>query len=349
MKEIDELLSEGVRNGDFPGASYAIVYVDKTIDSNYIGYKELVPELQKLEGNEIYDCASLTKVVTTTTLIMKLIELQFLKLDTKVSSILPWFQHLDIEIKHLLTHSSGLPADIQRAADLKTKEDVLFKVKQAPLIYPTGSKVIYSDIGYILLGWVIETVTNKPLDLVAKEYIYDPLGMKDTSFSPDSERTCPTEMRVDHVYSGILRGKVHDEKSFAMNGVAGHAGMFSTVGDLSKFIFSILKNDEKILKKETVDSLFPPRIIDLSEGTKIRSYGWDKPSINSSAGTLVDFDHTILHTGFTGCNLWMDTFHGIGFVMLSNAVHPKRERNRIFSYRGKIADIILSSMGVKEL
>lgn len=349
MKEIDELLSEGVNKGDFPGASYAIIYQDGRVDSNYIGYKELVPEMTLLEGNEIYDCASLTKVVTTTTLVMKLIEKGQLTLDTKVSTILPWFIHKDIEVRHLLTHCSGLPADIIRAKDLRNKEDVFNKIKEAPLLYPTGSKVIYSDIGYILLGWMIESLENKGLDQVANLEIYQPLGMIDTSFHPDKGRSCPTEMRVDLVYEGILNGLVHDEKSFAMNGIAGHAGMFSTVNDLSKFIYSFLINDGKILNRETVKSLFPPRIIDLSEGVKIRSYGWDKPTINSSAGTLVDFDNTILHTGFTGCNIWIDTLHGVGFVMLSNAVHPKRERNRIFPYRGKIADIILSSMGVKEL
>ena len=206
-----------------------------------------------------------------------------------------------------------------------------------------GEKIVYSDIGYILLGFMIEKITHMPLDEYAAITIFEPLKMSDTSYKPQKIRCAPTELREDDIYTGYLQGLVHDEKSFALNGLSGHAGMFSTTHDISKFILSILNNDEKILQKGTVDLLFPCRKEDVSaKGNKlVRAYGWDKPTHGGTAGNQVSFEHAIVHTGFTGCNVWIDREQGIGFVMLSNAVHPKRNLNKIIQYRNKIGNIII--------
>jgi CubicO group peptidase (beta-lactamase class C family) len=345
MKEISDILKKGVEDGHFPGAGYAIIYQDGRVDYDYVGYKQLYPDKILNNGQEIYDCASLTKVISTTTMIMKLIEEGKLTLETKISSVLPRFKHHEITIYHLMTHSSGLPADISRAKELKDKNEVLNRIFEYDLIYNTGEKVVYSDIGYILLGLIIEKLTNKTLAEYAEIVIFKPLGMNDTSYFPDRERSAPTEYRDDSVFQGWLKGKVHDEKAYALNGLAGHAGMFSTPIDIGKFILSILRNDEKILKKESVNLLFPLRIEDRTnlDNILVRSIGWNKPTKGGTAGDYCNFEQTILHTGFTGCNVWIDRAHEIGFVMLSNAVHPKRSDNRIIRYRNIIGNLILSS------
>ncbi len=342
FEEIRELLSKGVKNNHFPGASYAIVNKDGLLHSDFVGYKQTYPQKIHNQGNEIYDCASLTKVICTTTMIMKLIEENKLSLDSKVIVYLPMFKHQDITIYHLLTHTSGLPADIPNAKALRNKEDVVSKVFQFELINEVGKHIVYSDIGFILLGFIIEKITNKPLNEYAEEVIFSLLNMKDSSYNPIKELCAPTEYRDDEIYKGLLQGRVHDEKSYALNGISGHAGLFSTSKDIAKFILSILNNDELVLKKETVNELFILRETDTGKSGNllVRTLGWDKPTKGGTAGDNVSFEDTIVHTGFTGCNMWIDRKKGIGFVMLSNAVHPKREENGITKYRNKIGNII---------
>lgn len=347
LKEIKKVLEEGVSKKHFPGAHFSVIYKNKKPLIDYVGYKSTYPNLEPLKGDEIYDIASLTKVVSTTTLIMKLIEDNKLKLDTKISDILTWFHIKDITVYDLLTHTSGLPADIARAYTLKDKEDVLFNIKGVKIIYKKHTHICYSDIGFILLGLMIEEITKKSLNENGQEYIFNPLGMKDTSYYPNKIRCAPTEKRDDEVYQGILQGKVHDEKAFAL-GEAGHAGLFSTVYDLSLFIKAILE-DHFVLKKETLDLLFKVREAQLSlKGSPLkRALGWDKPTKGSSAGDFVDFEETILHTGFTGCNMFIDRKNQIGFVLLSNAVHPKRELNKIIGYRNQLSNMIYMKSGGK--
>lgn len=341
-QEITDILNEGVQKEHFPGAQYCVVKKDGTIFCDFVGYKQTYPHKIKCDGTEIYDCASLTKVISTTTMIFKLIEDKKISLDTKISDILEQFKHKEIKVFHLLTHSSGLPADIPRAKTLKTPEDVKTKIFEFDLINPIGEKVIYSDIGFMLLGFVIEKITKLSLNDYATKVIFKPLGMTDTSYQPNKERCAPTEYRDDDVFKGLLQGRVHDEKAFALNGMAGHAGMFSTAKDLAKFILAILQ-DNFVLSKETVDSLFPVQIEDTSKlGNKlIRSLGWNKPTKNSTSGDNTSLENTILHTGFTGCNVFIEKEKGIGFVLLSNAVHPQRELNGIRHYRNRIGNVVI--------
>jgi len=343
LEDINNLLIRGVKKEEFPGASYAIIYKDGTIYSDFVGYKQVVPTKELNQGNEIYDCASLTKVISTTSMIMKLIEEEKLSLETKVQAVIPRFIHPNITVYHLLTHTSGLPADIARAKALVDKDDVLDRIFKFSLINEIGKKIVYSDIGFIILGLMIEKITNKKLDDYAAEVVFKPLKMENTSYKPNKMLCAPTEFRNDEVYKGLLKGMVHDEKSFALGGVSGHAGMFSTPKDLAKFILSFLRNDETILKKETVNNLFPEREKDTNHnGTLlIRALGWQKVTKGSTSGDNTSYKNTILHTGFTGCNLWIDKLAGIGFVLLSNAVHPKRENNGIAKYRNKIGNLII--------
>jgi CubicO group peptidase (beta-lactamase class C family) len=340
-KNIKELLEIGVNQGDFPGASWCVVHGDGNVYCDYVGYKSLLPEKILNTGDEIYDVASLTKVISTTTMIMKLIENEKLTLYTKVSSILPRFKHKDIDVYHLLTHCSGLPADISRASKLKDKEEVLNRIYEMELIYPIGGNIVYSDVGFILLGQMIETLTHKSLNDYANLMIYRPLKMTDTSYHPEKTRCAPTELREDDVYHGLLQGLVHDEKAFALGGEAGHAGLFSTPKDIAKFILAILQNNF-VLNTKYLNELFLLREEKLSLKGDIltRALGWDKPQKGSSAGDRLSLKDSIIHTGFTGCNMFIDKKNQLGFVLLSNAVHPKRDMNQIIQYRNKIGNMI---------
>lgn len=347
MKEIDEILSKAIDEGSFPGASYAIVNESGFIDLKTLGYFRLLPKKEENRRDVIYDVASLTKVISTTTMIMKLIEERKLTLQTPISNVLPLFKHQGITVYHLMTHTSGLPADIRRAFTLKSKEEVIEKIYEAELINPIGEKIVYSDIGYMLLGLMIEKMTHKKLSEFSDEVIFKPLGMKDTSYHPIKDRAAPTEYRHDNVYQGFLQGLVHDEKAFAMGGEAGHAGLFSTAEDIGLFMIAILKN-QFVLGKETLDMMFPAREIRQTEEYHLaRALGWDKPTGRSSAGSLVDFDQTIIHTGFTGCNMLIDRLHNIGFVLLSNDVHPSRETKGILKLRHDIGNLVVAMKGSK--
>ncbi|MCF7925043.1 MAG: beta-lactamase family protein [Candidatus Izimaplasma sp.] len=350
MKLINDLLQQGVDNHDFPGVGYLIIDRTGKIEKAYIGYKQTYPNKVPIENTIIYDVASLTKVISTTTMIMKLIENNQLTLNTNVSEILPRFQHQTITVKHLLTHTSGLPADIPKAYTLRNRDDVIEQIYGFELINPVGKHIIYSDIGFLLLGLMVEKITQTSLEHYAHKVIFKPLDMAHTSYRPQKTLCAPTEYRNDTVYQGLLQGQVHDEKAFAMNGLSGHAGLFSTVEDIGKFIFSLLINDEKILQKKTVDLLFETQVTDyLKNGNQlIRALGWDKPTKGGTAGDYVSVKDTIVHTGFTGCNMWIDRNKGIGFVMLSNAVHPKRENNKIIHYRNKIGNIIMLKKETKK-
>jgi len=341
-QKIKELLEPAVKDNFFPGASWCVIHGNGDVFCDEVGYKSLEPEKILNQGNEIYDVASLTKVISTTTMVMKLIEKHQLSLDTKIQTILPNFKHQSITVYHLLTHCSGLPADISRASKLKDRNEVLDRIYAMDLIYPTGEHIVYSDIGFILLGLMIESITQMSLSAYASSTIFKPLGMKDTSYHPNRERCAPTELRNDDVYQGMLQGLVHDEKSFALGGEAGHAGLFSTAKDISKFILSILQ-DQFVLSKKMTHELFTLRETKTSLKGDIltRALGWDKPQQGGSAGDLISTDDTIIHTGFTGCNMFIDRKHQIGFVLLSNAVHPKRDQNQIIQFRNKIGNMIL--------
>jgi len=350
IQTLEACMLEEIQNESFPGISYAIVG-DKSEVFGYLGDKAWFLQKEVLTDDTIYDIASLSKVISTTTSILMLLEKGKLRLVDPVCKFIKDFNHEDIRIYHLLTHTSGLPADLVKAYTLKSRDEVISKVLNQQLINPIGAKIVYSDIGYILLGLIIENISNMSLAKFAKDNIFVPLEMNDTCYQPiDIHRCAPTELRQDEIYHGYLKGKVHDEKAFALDGIAGHAGVFSTTKDLSHFIKMILNNgiykNQQILSKVTIDCLFKPYAIEeksLFAYPYKRSLGWELSSFGYSCGDLVS-EETILHTGYTGTNLFIDRKNRIGMTFLTNHVHPKRGKSALFSARPRFSNIVMSQI-----
>ena len=299
--------------------------------------------------SDIFDLASVTKVIATTSAVMKLYENGRLSLDDKVVQYLPQFTGPDqqntelkktITIKNLLTHTAGLPPFrrfyAMRAPDQQSRWDSLF---QTALDTLPGTKTIYSDIGVILLGKTIEKITGMGLDKYVKQEIFDPLGMTSTGFNPPArrmKRIVPTEYSA--LEGGFIRGHVHDENSYSFGGVTGHAGLFSTAHDLAIFAQMMLNKGiygkTRIFKPETIDLFTTPA--EVIPGSS-RCLGWDSPGGLASGGVYVG-DHAFGHTGFTGTSIWIDPDYNMFVILLTNAVHPLRSYKypKYFQWRQRI-------------
>lgn len=336
MKKSEELVIEAIKNKIFPGCQYAIITQNDIIFKCF-GYKQLIPNEEKAEITTLYDLASLSKAVTTNYMLSYLLTKKKLKLSDKVSDILPRFKHKKITIFDLAIHSSGLPADID-FNKCKIKIDVLDAIYNLDLEYEPGSTMVYSDCGYILLGEIIEKITNKSLDEYCNEIMIKPLGLKYTTYNPSDKKNCAaTEVTTDR---GTIKGEAHDEKCFLMGGIAGHAGLFSNVLDLSIYAKNIL-DDNLPFEKEIVDFWFTPYVQN-TKGEK-RGIGWIAGLYDKSTGNYAS-ENTISHRGFTGTNMIIDRDNQLGIIFLSNRIHPTRTTKGIMEFRINFANAIYEEM-----
>ena len=351
LKELEQLLLDAVKDGAFPGANYAVVTKNK-IYLGSIGNKEIYPKVIPNSIDTIYDMASLTKVVCTTTCLMQLVEKGLLRIFDPVSKYFDRFRFNNITVWHLMTHTSGLPEGVAGPKDKFTEQDVMDKIFSIEeLLFKPGTKIVYSDINYILLGKIIEQLSGMKLNEYAKQYLFEPLEMEDSGYLPsDKERCAATEYRSDATMNGYVKGEVHDETAYAMGKVAGHAGLFSTVTDCVKFIQMILNdgvfNGKRILSKITIDELYKVQVKEyngVETLPKARCLGWQTKDPASSAGELVS-ENTILHTGFTGTNMFIDRDNEVGFVLLTNRVHPTRNNLKHLHVRACVANFIMTHL-----
>lgn len=351
IEGLNKLISEAVDKGFFPGANYVLVVGDDTYYGSF-GKKSLFPNVEENDIDTLYDMASCSKVLSTTSCVMKLLEQGKIRLYDKLVEYIPEFSNPDINIWDLLTHSSGLPADVPGGSRTKDKDLLFEKIMNVEVTYPKNTKIVYSDIGFMLLGYMIERVSGMTLDQYAKEYVFGPLEMNDTGYKPcDKNRCAPTEVREDDFYRGIVRGEVHDEKAYTSGGVAGHAGLFSCVKDVEKYMRMILNDGvyagNQVLSKKTVDLLFTPQV-EMKNGISLdpekRGLGWIVKGNNTPAGDLASAK-TICHTGFTGTSVVIDKENKIGFCLLSNRVHPSRKNILIIPFRAKLANYIMANFG----
>jgi len=341
---LDSALAAGAAPGAVLGVSFhGARYV-------YSAGRLALDDPNRPDGHTVYDLASLTKVVATTTLAMQAVSEGRLDLDAPVQRYLPEFRGAGKErvtVRHLLTHSSGLRADSPLWRQTPTADSALRFVLAMTLDTAPGVRMVYSDMGAIVLGRVVEKVLGGRLDRLAKARIFEPLGMADTRFRPPESwlsRIAPTEYDTGW-RKRIVRGEVHDEKAARMNGVAGHAGLFGSAVDLLAFGEWIL-TVRTVGTASTVRPSVSPSVLteftrrqDVVPGSS-RALGWDTPSPNSSAGTRLG-EGSFGHTGFTGTSIWIDPSRELVIVLLSNRVHPIRDNPRIFPLRIAVADAVV--------
>ncbi|MDF2615775.1 MAG: hypothetical protein K0Q47_430 [Sedimentibacter sp.] len=326
----------------FPGATFVLMD-EKDSHIKCYGKSQFVPKVERLTENAIYDLASLTKVVATTTSIMMLIERGALHLGTLVSDILPRYNNNKVTVKHLLTHTSGHDADIDcKQMNKEQLIDAVYNNKVNDLRFE--KQVLYSDIGFILLGFIIDTITGS-YEKFAQENIFSPLNMTYTFFNPeDSKKEFCVPTEFCKMRNKIMKGIVHDEKSYVLGGVAGHAGLFSTARDLSNFVRMFLNygefNGQTILNKQTIELISKLHTDGLDDD---RGLGW---WVKGKNAVLSDFasDRTIYHSGFTGTSIIIDLASKKSFILLTNRVHPSRDNIKLISLRRNIHNIALTSI-----
>ena len=342
--KLDKIVKTAIEEAVAPGVAIAVGrngHIAYMKGYGYIDWNQ--PGSPAVDTNTLYDLASLTKVIATTTVAMILEEGGQLDLNRTVASYLPEFnspEKAQITVKQILTHSGGLEAGANIYANARGREQYLYQINARPLEYAPGTNMIYSDWDMIILQLVMERITGKTLDVLANEKIFKPLGMTDTQFQPPVSlrpRIAPTQ--VDDARGGLLWGTVHDENAWAMGGVAGHAGLFSTARDLALFSMMILNGGEGV---NGIRIVKPPAIARWTarQGKESsRTLGWDSPEGGSSAGQFFS-PWSFGHTGFTGTSIWIDPEKDLFVVVLTNRVNPTRNNTRHVQLRRDVADAV---------
>ena len=358
------MLTAGVRDKVFPGASAAMGWCGERVlvQAGRLTYD---PDSPAIRPRTLFDCASLTKVVTTTTVAMMLVERGLLHLDAQIGDCLPEFLDADdalaeerknVTARHLLAHTSGLPAYVRFYLRARRPEHVLAEAMTLPLECPPGAKTVYSDVGFILLGEVIarsaeRAASDAPkymLDRFCARELFRPLGMADTMFNPPLVRKdaiAPTE-RDDAFRHRLVQGEVHDENAWVMGGVAPHAGLFSIAEDLANFCQFMLNqgswNGQQLIQPQTIREF--TRYSAAQEGSP-RGLGWDKPSAPSSSGKYFS-PASYGHLGFTGTSMWIDPEKQLYVVLLTNRIYPTRANEAIREFRPAFHDAVLEALRI---
>jgi len=341
---VDSIIQQAIRDKQIPGAVVLIGHNDQIIYRKAFGNRALEPRREAMTLDTIFDLASLTKVIATTTSVMQLVERGKIRVNDPVVKYLPDFGQNgkeDITVRQLLTHYSGLAPDL----DLKTSwagKDTAYKMAFAEKPdTPVGAQFVYSDIGFVVLGALVEHVSGESLDAYSSAHIFGPLRMAHTRYLPPKAwraKVAPTQYD-DHDH--MLRGEVHDPTAFRMGGVAGHAGLFSTADDLSKFAQALLNGGGGILSPAMVEKMTTPE--QAPNATSVRGFGWDIDSpFSSNRGDLLPVG-SYGHTGFTGTSLWIDPTTRTYIILLTNAVHPRGQGNAI-ALRSKVATAVAAAL-----
>jgi uncharacterized protein YbbC (DUF1343 family) len=370
LAHIDEAVEAEIAKKQLPGAVVLVGRQGKIVWRRAYGHRALEPAPEPMTVDTIFDLASLTKVVATATSVMILVERGRVRLGDPVAHYIPEFAQMGkqrITVEQLLTHRSGLIADNPIEDYQQGLEKAWEKVWQLAPLAEAGSRFIYSDVNYLVLGELVRRVSGKPLDEFAAENIFRPLGMKETSFKPDPSlrpRIAPTEKRsgqsavpgANEKSSGgeghWMRGEVHDPRAYLMGGVAGHAGLFSTADDLAIYCQMILNHGEyggvRVLSPMGVARMTQGRASggNASDGN-VRGLGWDiATAFSANRGDLFPLG-SFGHTGFTGTSIWIDPASQTFVIFLSNRVHPKLDPKQpadVTSLRGRISSIVAASI-----
>ena len=358
VSALELLLDQAIADSAWPGNVLLAAREGQVFYHDASGF-HTYSKRRRMSPSDIFDLASISKAVSTTSAVMLLVEQNKISLDTQIKKIIPQFsQKKDdsssarekITVKHLLTHTAGFPAFKQYYLMDIEAADILADICNTELVYDPGTKTIYSDLGLILLGAVIESVAGMPLDTFVAKHLFEPLGMSTSFYNPPDDkrkRIVPTEV-VSGYRSGLIHGEVHDENAHKLGGVAGHAGLFSTASELARFAQMMLNNGQygkkRIFKEKTVRQFTQRAMVDTSSS---RCLGWDSPSGNASGG-VYQSGNSYGHTGYTGTSLWIDPDHDLFVILLTNAVHPDRSYKdpTYFDWRQRIHSAVYESLGI---
>ena len=350
---LDAVVQEAIDDAIMPGAVVLVGRGDDILHRKAYGLRSIEPTRQPMQLDTIFDCASLTKVVATTPAVMMLVEEGKIRLTDRVTKHLPDFSEgqSPITLLDLLTHFSGLRPDVDLEPAWSGYETGINKAYEEVPVAPPGSQFIYSDINYLLLAEVVRKITGQRIDEFAAERIFGPLGMTETRFLPPPElrsRIAPTERLPDGT---LLHGVVHDPTTRFMGGVAGHAGIFSTADDLSRFVQMMLNGGQLLSEGQADDAriLSPLAVVKMTTPqsprahTALRGLGWDIDSPYASTRGDLFAVGSYGHTGYTGTSIWIDPATRTYVILMTNRVHPV-VKTSVVDLRGKVASIVAASI-----
>lgn len=368
---VENATEEAVKQGVFPGAVLLIGRGEDVIYERAFGWRNLLPDRTPMRSSTIFDLASLTKPLATTLAIMLLVNDNKVQLDDQVSQLVPTFRPVAnnrTKIRHLLNHTSGLPAwkpyyedaihcamsgKIGFIGSYAAKNYILEQVhREAPLSEP-GTQAVYSDLGFMVLGEIIETISGAHLDAFFHQRISQPLKLRSTTFrdltqfptwrnQPKEDEFAPTELCPWR--KRVLCGEVHDDNAFAMGGVAGHAGLFSSARDIHTIVAQLdrcLRGCSSFLPQWLVYEFFAK---DDSVPHSTYALGWDTPAPGKSSSGMHFSRSSVGHLGFTGTSLWWDLEKDCHVILLTNRVHPHRNNEKIKQFRPKLHDLIMQAI-----
>ncbi|MBZ5664742.1 MAG: DUF1343 domain-containing protein [Acidobacteriia bacterium] len=348
---LDPIINDAIAQQQIPGAVLVIGHDGQVVYRKAYGSRALEPRREAMTLDTVFDCASLTKVVATTTALMQLWEQGKFRMSDPVAKYLTEFAQngkQDITIRQLLVHYSGLPEDLDLSKKWEGKDTAYHMAFEVTPDRPPGSAFVYSDINFVVLGALVERLSGESLDEYAAKHVFGPLGMKETRFNPPHSwepRIAPTEEDENH---HLLRAVVHDPSARRMGGVAGHAGVFSTADDLAIFAQALLDGGRGVLTPPTIAKMTSPQ--QPVNGTAVRGFGWDiDSSFSTNRGELLPVG-SYGHTGFTGTSLWIDPATKTYIVLLTNAVHmnvlPAKEKGSAVSLRTKVATAVAAALAL---
>jgi CubicO group peptidase (beta-lactamase class C family) len=338
---LDALANAAIADRAASGIAIAVGRWGRLVHLRGYGAIDWAPGSPAVTDSTLFDLASMTKVVATTTAAAMLEEQGRLDLDQRLAWYLPGITDTAkqrITVRQVLTHRGGFEAFAPLYREFRGREQYLRQIDARPLRYPPGRQTVYSDWDLVLVGLLVERLTGEELDRWTAAHVFAPLGMRDTRFRPDPSlrpRIAATEFDSAR---GHIWGEVHDPNAWALGGVAGHAGLFGSARDLAVFAQMLLNGGEyggvRILRPETVARWTTPGYARSS-----RALGWDTPSRNSSAGRYFG-PRSFGHTGYTGTSIWVDPERGLFVILLTNRVNPTSENQKHVALRRAVADAV---------
>lgn len=349
---IDKIMEDGISDSAFPGGVVLVGYKGKIVYEKTFGYYTYDKSSTPMSLDVMFDMASVSKVIGTTSAAMLLYDQGKLNLDEKVTAYFADFAvngKDKAEVRNLLLHNSGLPPYGLFYKKLKTPDQVWDSIRHMKPDYETGSKYVYSCLGMITLQKIMEKISGQRMDLFLNKNLFAPLGMKNTMYAPpDSlkDKCAPTE--IDNYFRmTTVQGKVHDETAFLLGGVSGNAGLFSTAPDIAIFCQMILNkgfyNGKQYIKSSTIDEWTRKQTMQSSRGL-----GWDTNDEGETAAWKKFSFTSIGHTGFTGTSLFIDKERNLFAIILTNRVYPTRDNNKLTKIRHIIHDSIIDVVDKKQ-